>query len=74
MNGIDGAIKAVSQPPAVEMAQIQRTIASTGRPFMLTVPTDLSEEEALAICGFVASVPVTLRQRHGPRILLPRPI
>ena len=74
MNGVDGAIAAASQPAAVEMAQIQRTIASTGRPFMLTVPADLTDEEALAICGFVASVPVSLRQRGRSRILLPRPI
>ena len=74
MNGIDGAIAAAGKPPGVEMAQMQRTIASTGRPFMLAVPADLTDEEALAICGFVTSLPVSLRQRGQSRIILPRPI
>ena len=74
MNGIDAAV-AAAERPGIEMAQIRHTIPSTGRPFMLAVPVDLTEEEALAICGFVSTVPASLRQRRAqPRILIPRPI
>jgi len=75
MNDIDGAIAAVSEPKSVEMMQLQARVGSTGRPFSVIVPVDVTDEEALAICGYVAALPTELRrQRPASRIVLPRPM
>lgn len=49
---IDDAIAATSAT-TVEMAQVPVQIASTGRPAMMVVPTDLSDAEIIELAAFV---------------------
>lgn len=48
---IDAAINAAAAP-TVQMEQLQVTIASTGRPFVVAFPSDLTDAELLEIIGW----------------------
>ena len=75
MNDIDAAIAAAREPERVEMVQRGARVTTTGRPFVVSVPVDLTDEEALAVCGFVSQLPTALRrERTKTRLLLPRPM
>lgn len=73
MADIDAAIAAAQKPQA--MARIQVSIHTSGRAFAIEVPPDLRPDEALAICGYVATLPERLAEAQHPksRILVPRP-
>lgn len=51
---IDAAIAAADQP-TVQMEQLTITISSTGRPFIITWPSDLSEAELFEVVGFLTT-------------------
>lgn len=65
-----------SAPPAVAIEQINITIASTGRPFLMGIPVGMTEPELLEVIGWMGTA---LRQHlitqqaktAGGRILLP---
>ncbi len=50
---IAAAIEATEQPAAVQMSQFQVTIASTGRPFVVIVPTDMTDSELAEASGWM---------------------
>jgi hypothetical protein len=51
---IDAAVKA-TEPPTVNMEQLTITISSTGRPFIVGWPTDLTESELFEVIGFLTT-------------------
>ena len=55
MNGkpdaIDAAI-AEADKPTVQMEQLQVTISSTGRPFIVMFPSDMTDAELLEVIGW----------------------
>lgn len=65
-----------AKPPAVAIEQINLTIASTGRPFMLGIPTGMTESELLEVIGWLGTdlrrhLIAQRAQTAGGRILLP---
>lgn len=73
MDPVDAAIEA-AQPQPVRLRQLQVTIASTGRPFVLAIPEDISEAELFEIVGWLAhDLRIALGQQRTPasRIVVP---
>lgn len=73
---IEAAIAAADQP-TVAMAQLQVTIASTGRPFAMTFPADMTDAELVEVTGWMlTSVVGSLRaeraRRSSGRLIIPR--
>lgn len=59
---IDAAIKAVEEPPkqlTVEMAQLTIQLPPLGRPLILALPRDITQEEAL---NALIAIPAALQQ------------
>lgn len=52
---IAAAIEATEQPPAVQMTQLQVTISSTGRPFIVAFPVDMTDGELAEAAGWMLS-------------------
>lgn len=76
MDPVDEAIAAAAaQPRTFQMQQHSVTIASTGRPFVMAVPVDVTEAELLEIVGWVGrDLRLALQQRQRttrPRIVIP---
>lgn len=65
-----------SEKPAVVMAQVNVTIASTGRPVVLGVPQDMTESELFELVGWMAtSLRTAVREqagRRGPQLVVAR--
>jgi hypothetical protein len=73
MDPVDAAIEA-AQPQPVRLRQVQVTIASSGRPFVLAIPEDLSEAELFEIVGWMSNdLRIGLAQQRSPasRIVVP---
>lgn len=73
---VDAAIAATEPTRTVEMMGIPGTIASTGRPFRVDVPADMTEAELIEVTGWMLTQLATaLRQRREQtplgRILIP---
>ena len=73
---VDAAIAAASEPPPVRLAQVQVTIASTGRPAVIAIPDDATDAEIAELCGWMLTTLMgSLRERRttaaSGRILLP---
>jgi hypothetical protein len=74
---IAAAIEATAESQAAAMAQAQVTISSTGRPFAVTFPADMSDSElAEAVGWMLTSLMHSLRAERaktaGGRIIVPR--
>lgn len=74
MDPVDAAIAATTQPEPVQLQQVGPiTIASTGRPAVIAVPTDLTDAELLELTSWLLN-PTGLRaqlRRPLTRIVLP---
>lgn len=62
--------------PTVQMAQVQITISSTGRPFAVTFPTDMTDGELAEATGWMLTTLLgSLRQERAKtpagRIIVP---
>jgi hypothetical protein len=74
---LDAAIAATEgQKAVVQMEQINVTIASTGRPFAIGIPMDMTEPELLEVIGWMSTnlrIHLGQRRAKGPasRIVLP---
>lgn len=77
-NGIEAAIAAVEEPQSVTMITIPVTISSTGRPFEISVPVDMTDAELIEAGGWM----LTALSNHfraervktaGGRIIIPGP-
>lgn len=76
MDPIDAAIAAAEQPQPIPMVQRQLTITTTGRPFVLAHPEDLTEGELFEVIGWMATAlrgELAKRHQRSPaaRILVP---
>jgi len=71
MNDIDKAIQGAT---VIKSVDISGTFGPTGRPFVLQVPVDMDEAEALSLAGALAAMPSRLRQARGPQIVVPKPV
>lgn len=72
---VDEAIAATAQP-GVALRQVTVTISSTGRPFVVAIPQDMTESELLeAISWMSTQLRISLAQERsklaGGRIILP---
>lgn len=72
---IDGAI-AATETRTVEMIEIPVTIASTGRPFKVAVPVDMTDAELVEATGWIltqlaAHLRTTRAKSPIGRILIP---
>lgn len=73
---IEAAI-AVTEAPVVQVATVQVTISSTGRPFAMQIPVDMTDGEMAEVVGWMCStVLASLRAERAKnpasRILVPR--
>lgn len=76
---IAAAIAATDQPAPVEMLTIPVTIASSGRPFQVSIPIDMTDGELAEVMGWMGSAILNhLRAERlktaGGRIIVPRGI
>jgi len=74
MDDLDKAIAAEAAPQAVPMVQAQVTISSTGRPFQIAVPADLTDSEMVEIVGWMTTSlrkQIEANRQQKPRILVP---
>lgn len=64
--------------PSVPMVQYQVTISSTGRPFVIAIPSDISDREILAAAAWVTDVLPRLRDEAAVQarggLVLPTPV
>lgn len=75
-DAIDAAIEAATEPPAVQMASVQIRISSTGRPFALQFPADMTDSELAEATGWMlTTLLVSLRTERAKtaqgRIIVP---
>lgn len=70
---VDEAIAAAAQPQQIPAATLNTRFDVSGRPFLVTVPVDLTHAEALELCGRISVMPAELAKRvpQGPRIVVP---
>lgn len=73
---VEAAIAATEQGPTFAMAQAQVTISSSGRPFAMQFPADMTDAEMAEVCGWMlTNVLQGLRQQRAKtpagRIIVP---
>ena len=55
----------------IEMYRGQAAFNTSGRPFEVMVPSDLTHQEALALCGYIVQLQSQLASRKRSPLVLP---
>ena len=55
----------------VRMAQLQGHFGTTGRPFQVIIPADLTWQEACALVKAIADLPAQMAAQPKPHIIVP---
>lgn len=76
MDPVDQAIAAAAEMQPITLEQRELTIASTGRPFVLAFPPDMTEAELFEVVGWMANnlrIHLAQRRQSAPaaRLVLP---